>query len=877
MKVLEQSRGIVRSLASGCLGSIFCISLLTTNPDLNAKIEALPAEQYAFLETYCLDCHDDFERKGDISFESTEIDWSESESLVLWERAIEALRKGEMPPEKKRQPSSAERAQMIDWLDGILIEKSPIGGTVLRRLNQREYVNSLNELLDIEYTLPNGFPVDNQAHGFDNQGDALTLSGPLMHAYSNVAADLAEKLFPPARKPVDPERSVLLGSEFTYSYSSGLQVGDVMRVVASTDALAHSATWPSRFEAAATGLYEVNLQLAAFNPRPSESIIASVHAVNAVEAPGERTTTTRLLKEIEIDERSPQSRAFEALLEKGETLAIHYSNATISEDRAKLRAHVKDLFIREPVLASAYMQADAVVERGRIGWERLKRLMKSELLPEPPIDDALDALVDRVVKNPRLTTEVLHYKHFEEGPALEVHGASVFGPVQLLDGEEERYWNGRVSRLLGDRAGRSDREVGAEFLEKFLPLAFRRPVPDDIVEEYIDMFEDALESSGRLEEGLHLAFRTALTSPYFLYRGFEFGTMDAYDLASRLSFFLTALPPDEKLYQSAHDGSLLDSVVLRKQAERLLESKRSSAFVGSFLDQWLDLAALEDLTPDKTLFPRPREFKYGDAEKQSIIAEPNLFFAEMLEANRPIVDFIDPGFTYTNYSIGTHVYELPLPKKGGGNVERVEFEKGGRFGGIMSMAGVMMATANGVDTQPVVRGVWMLENILGNPPPEPPDSVPALTPDTSKAESPREMLAAHVSEESCAACHKRIDPIGFVFESFDPIGRWRTHYPDLSGSAKDRTKNGLVVESGGVLPDGTVLNDVRDLKAYLLEDISPFAECLSEKLLTYATGRSMNYSDRTLIAELVAENIESGEGFRDLLLDLVDSESFRTK
>ena len=207
-------------------------------------------------------------------------------------------------------------------------------------------------------------------------------------------------------------------------------------------------------------------------------------------------------------------------------------------------------------------------------------------------------------------------------------------------------------------------------------------------------------------------------------------------------------------------------------------------------------------------------------------------------------------------------------------LQRVSFERGGRFGGVLGMAGVMTATANGVDTQPVVRGVWVLENILGNPPPPPPDAVPALTPDTSKAETPKEMLAAHMQEESCAACHKKIDPVGFVLESFDPIGRWRTEYPRISKGKKSKP---LVVETDGVMPDGTKLNDIRDLKAYLVRDITPFSECLSEKLLTYATGRHMSYSDRKLITDIVEETSEANGGFRDLMLALIESESFRTK
>ena len=189
-------------------------------------------------------------------------------------------------------------------------------------------------------------------------------------------------------------------------------------------------------------------------------------------------------------------------------------------------------------------------------------------------------------------------------------------------------------------------------------------------------------------------------------------------------------------------------------------------------------------------------------------------------------------------------------------------DRGGRFGGVLGMAGVMTATANGVDTQPVLRGVWVLENILSVPSPPPPGLVPALTPDTSKAVTPREMLAAHTIEKSCAGCHKKIDLMGFVLESFDPIGRWRTHYPPLRSTRKNKEIQQLTVETDGKLADGTLLNDIIDLKAYLRADISPFAECILEKLLTYATGRAMSYSDHKVIRRLVSENKSREAVFR---------------
>jgi len=865
---------------------IACIAMLFWGTSTGYTIEPIPAPSYGFLETYCLDCHDDFERKAEISLEASEIDWSNHESVELWERVIKVLNTDEMPPKKERQPSASERTAMTEWLDDRLIEHSPIGGTALRRLNKREYRSSLNELFEIDYKLPDGFPEDNRAHGFDNQGDALTLSGPLLDSYRKVANDLAEKLFPPDRKPVEASSFEVPGEDFTYSYSSGSLVDGAMRLVSSTDSIAMSATWPSRHEAPATGRYRIELELSAFNPPEGEDVLCRIYAVDSVQAPSQNSKELRQLGEFAIRHAQPERYVFEALLEKGETIALRYANASLKEDRDQLPEHLRKLFSEEPKLAAAFKAAEdmdvgdrrGTVERGRLGWERLKGLMESNMLPDAPQSEALDRLIPVVAKNLRATTETLAYKHYEEGPALQTHAASIYGPIELADSKQNRYWQGRSSRLIGERAERTEAEVVADFVDRFLPKAFRRFVPEGLKAEYRALAEAEIGRSDRLNDGLHLALRTALTSPHFLYRGFRDGELDGYDLASRLAFFLANRPPDNQLVRVARDGSILSSEVLRCQANRLIDSRNARDFVSSFLDQWLDLAALEDLVPDRTLFENPRQFNYRDDERKAYIEEPKLFFKEMLDTNRPLEDFIDPDFTYTIDSVSRYVYELPVEMGGEkGKMRRVTFERGGRFGGVLGMAGVMTATANGVDTQPVVRGVWALENILGSPPPEPPDAVPALTPDTSKAVTPREMLAAHMAEESCSACHKKIDPVGFVLESFDPIGRWRETYPVPGEKSKNSGREPLRVETDGVLPDGTELWDVRDLKAYLVDDIRPFAECLSEKLLTYATGREMGYSDRKLIAQIVAENEAKGGGFRDLLLALIDSESFRTK
>jgi hypothetical protein len=854
--------------------TLLALGLLGSFGSLNAETQ-IPESSFAILDNYCLSCHDDVEFKGEINLDQLKVDWSNSDAVDLWRRVIKVVQNDEMPPKKKKQPTQDERKELATWLDTMLSEYSPIGGTKLRRLNRREYKHSIDELFGINYELPNGFPKDNKSHGFDNQAEALTLSGPLLEAYSNVATDLAEKLFPPERKAVEPETYNIPGSDFTFAYSSGLVVDGIMRLVSNTPQVAHSASWPTHFEAPTTGIFQVTIDLSSFNTPEGVSAVADLYAVEALDAASNNVGSLRKLGSFHVLDSSGQRFSINALLEKGETLAFHYANGMISEEPERLRGFIQSLLSKDPILASGFKQAGGKVTRGRIGLEDVYAFIDANELPPAPVGEELDELITKMSQDKRSITETLSYKMFEEGPALEIRHVSVFGPTSLENSQEDFYWKEKATELAGTKNSPS------QFIQRFLSKAFRRPAEKHVIQEYLAIVQSETSRTGRIEDGYHLAVRTALKSPYFLYRGFSDGALDNYELASRLAYFLTSRPPDTKLQRAAASGAILNPEVLTQHTRRLLGTNKSNSFIESFLGQWLGLDELENLVPDANLFESPRTFKYTDAEKDAYVQEAHMVFREILDDNRPIEDFIDPDFTYTTGAVAKFIYDLPEFKTSSKNdnktMQRISLERGGRFGGVLGMAGIMTATANGVDTQPVLRGVWALENILGSPPPPPPDAVPALTPDTTKAESPREMFAAHMGEESCAGCHKKIDPIGFVLESFDPIGRWRTEYPPVRTSSTKKTEISIPVETNGKLTDGTVLKDITDLKAYLRNDISPFAECISEKLLTYATGRSMSYSDHKLIKHTVTEIREQRGGFQDLVIALVNSDSFRTK
>ncbi|MEM7602317.1 MAG: DUF1588 domain-containing protein, partial [Verrucomicrobiota bacterium] len=435
-----------------------------------------------------------------------------------------------------------------------------------------------------------------------------------------------------------------------------------------------------------------------------------------------------------------------------------------------------------------------------------------------------------------------------------------------VEDDEDRARGNLQARFFGSNSAMAETVDASEVFESFLGRAFRRPADLSEVEAYSNLVKEHVLAGYSREEGFHLAIRTALISPQFLYRETESGELDDWGLASRLSYFLTGGPPSDTLIERAVAGKLSDPKVLAYQAKRMLKGG-APQFVEQFTSQWLGTRLLEDIMPD------PRLLRFDDRDRDALIRETELFFEEILKENLPIATFIKPDFTFMNQAIARKIYGRSDVKSTG--LTKVSLDPESPHGGILGQASVMMATANGVDTQPVLRGVWVLENVLGDPPPPPPTNVPAITPDTRGAKTVRDLLNAHRDDEGCFRCHQMIDPLGYVLENFDPVGRWRTHYPVYDKSGNDR--DGPAIDATGAMPNGHPFKDVNDLKSYVVENLDQFGQCLSEKLLMYATGRPLTYADRDSLQPIVQRNIEEGAGFQDLLIELVQSEVFRTK
>ncbi|MCA1963640.1 MAG: DUF1592 domain-containing protein, partial [Prosthecobacter sp.] len=412
-------------------------------------------------------------------------------------------------------------------------------------------------------------------------------------------------------------------------------------------------------------------------------------------------------------------------------------------------------------------------------------------------------------------------------------------------------------------------------LPGFVSAAFRRPATREEVDAYVRLF-DAEYAEGK---DFLMAMRTAavavLCSPEFLFLQEPAGRLNDLALASRLAFFLTRKAPDAELLAA----KVTDPAVLRAQTERLLRDEAALArFVADFTDGWLNLREIEFTTPDKQLYP-----EYDEHLLDSMLRETRGFFTELIRENLGVENLIDSPFAMLNGRLAEH---YGIPGVEGTALRRVELPAGSKRGGILTQAAVLKVSANGTNTSPVVRGVYVMDRLLGLEPPPPPPGVPGVEPDIRGATTLRELLDKHRSMESCNGCHRVIDPPGFALESYDVIGGWRDRFRSIDkgeqvnlrvNGRKVRYRLGPPVDAAGELPSGARFNGMEDFKKLLMEGQDRVARCLVEKLLTFGTGRPMAFSDRPELERITTASKSQGYRLRDLLHTLIGSEIFRSK
>lgn len=413
----------------------------------------------------------------------------------------------------------------------------------------------------------------------------------------------------------------------------------------------------------------------------------------------------------------------------------------------------------------------------------------------------------------------------------------------------------------GDRKGAIVRAA----LERLATRAYRRPVTKDEVDGLVRLVELAEQKGEKTERGIRLAVQAILVSPHFLFRveldpeGLSAASKQAvspHELASRLSYFLWSTLPDEALRRAADDGSLAQPEVLRAQVRRMLADPNIRGLIENFTGQWLETRRLDIVTPDLKLFKT-----FDEALRQAMRQETEEFVAYLIREDRSILDLLDADYTFVNERLARH-YGLPEVK--GKDFRKVSLSTLPRRG-VWTQAGVLTVTSNPTRTSPVKRGKWILEVLLGTPPPSAPPNVPALVEEgkVAKETSLRARMEQHRANPACASCHRRMDPLGFGLENFDGIGSWR----DKDGP--------VAVDASGQLPDGKKFNGPLELTKILKEKKDLFRRCLADKMLTYALGRGMDDDDEPTLSAVVEELKKREDRFSALVESLVLSEPFR--
>ncbi len=772
---------------------------------LRAPADSLE-ERWAFVERYCIDCHNDLDYSGDLSFEGR-LPGNVHAEAGVWEAAIRKLEIGLMPPRDRPQPTDGERSAFVRALETTLDRAAaaePYAGHYPpHRLNRAEYANAIRDLFAIEIDAETLLPSDGGDFGFDNIASALTTSPLLLERYLTAALRIADLAV--GNEDVPPTAAFYkIPVEVTQTgHMDGLPLG-------TRGGIKVRHTFP------ADASY-------VFAGRLLRTVAEGYFGVEGHDVPHEFIVL--------VD----GERVFSA--EIGGPDDHRESSASIT-----LSAVAIDERMTSPPIPIKAGPHDVVFT-----WVEMRT--QEQNVWQPALRETLEA--HNPAGLPRLEAGII------EGP---------YEPTGIgATPSRERIFVCRPAHER-DEAACAERIVAA-----LARRAFRRPVGDEDIAPALELYRGARAAGGDFDEGIRAAVARVLVSPSFLYR-IESSPVDVpagsphavddIDLASRLSFFLWSSIPDDELLELAVDGRLREPGVLEAQVRRMVADARADALVENFTGQWLQLRNLEQrVRPDILLFP-----DFDANLRDAFRRETELLFEHVLRNDLPVHELLAADYTFVNERLAKH-YGI----KGvyGSRFRKIELDDPNR-GGLLGHGSFLSLTSAANRTSPIIRGKFVMANLLNSPPPEPPAVVPALEESAPKdrPSTVREQLERHRENPTCNACHRNIDPVGFALENFDVLGEWR-----------ETTREGLPIDSAGILADGTPVDGPAALRAALLAKPEIFAGTVTERLLTYALGRGLESKDMPVVRSILRNAESDGYRMMSIVLGIVDSYPFqhRTK
>ena len=791
---------------------------------------AAASPQRALLDRYCVTCHNERVVAGagagmmaeqlrlvGLALDSADVD-DVAAAPELWEKVVRKLRVGAMPPQPRPRPDRETYDGFRRWLEDELdrvAEARPNPGRTqaFHRLNQAEYRNVIRDLLDLEIDVDALIPADApDRNGFDNIATSLSLSPALFERYVSAAKKIGRLAIGEA--PAG-------GAEIT-TY-------DVPLNLIQSDRRSEDLPFGSRGGAAirhhfpVDGEYRIRVRL-------QTNYVGYVRGIDDAHE-----------IEFRLDGRRLERFTFGGEA-PGTPAPISFAgNIRGTDDWEHYTLHADDpLEVTATVSAGPHTVG---ISFPRETWE------------------------EEGVLQPRQTGFALAINEMPDGnPAL--GSVRITGPLRVA-GPGDTPSRRRIFTCRPDPAApASEAEACArEILGALARRAYRRPVDESDVATLLEFYEWG-RAEGGFEKGIQFALERLLADPDFLYR-VERDPVDAprgaaypisdVELASRLSFFLWSSIPDDELLAAAENGTLSDPPVLEAQVRRMLADPRSQAMVDNFAGQWLYLRNMGGVYPDPNVFP-----EFDENLREAFTRETELFIGNQLRADASVLELLAADYTWVNQRLAEH---YGIPNVYGSRFRRVALD-GARRGGLLGHGSVMTVTSYPNRTSPVLRGKWVLENLLGAPPPEPPPDIPALEERNEDGEpvSMREAMVQHRENPACSVCHAPMDPIGFALQNYDAIGGWR-----------DVNEGGTPVDATGVLPDGSRFEGRAGLSGLLLARPDDFVGTVTEKLLTYALGRGMEHYDAPTVRKIVRR--AAGEDYRwsSIILGIVNSAPFQMR
>jgi mono/diheme cytochrome c family protein len=779
-----------------------------------------------FVAKNCISCHGNEKHKRDLNLESFISATTLIEERDHWDDVVTKLRHREMPPDEEPQPPEHQRQAVAEWLARELARIDRVtppnpGRVTARRLNRAEYNNTIRDLLGLDLRAADDFPQDDSGYGFDNIADVLSLSPALMEKYISAGDRIARAaLFgPPVLTPT-----------LTRLRSDGRRAGDAHTFPAQYDVTGISL--PNAFHAMhrvpVDAEYVVRIGLGGQRPAGSDPITVTLW----------------------VDDRESASLTFDP-----------EHAARFDDDRQDFGGQTTQFRLKLPAgdheLALAIPRIYEGLPASLGGPNPSKRPEVARAFTPPK-----DASPEKIAQA---------RKRFEETEAelqkiplngVRVSSVDIGGPYSQVTGPSPA--SARRIYTCGHRNGEHQSWCVSRIMTDLARRAFRRPVAASEVQKYVALVRQAQQDEGSFDEGLAVGIQALLVSPDFLFRiernrpGVQPAptrVITQHELATRLSYFLWASMPDEALRRAADAGTLRDPGALTAQVRRMLQDPKAHALAEQFGGQWLQFRALESITRNRERFP-----DFEDYLRLSMRRETELFVEHVIRDDRSILDFIDARYSFLNERLARH---YGIAGVSGPEFRRVDLT-GTPRGGVLTQASVLTVSSYATRTSPVLRGKWILDNLLNAPPPAPPPDVPNLDEAAiGTAASMRAQLEAHRKDPTCASCHRRMDPLGFGLENFDAVGAWRT------------TDGKFPIDASGFLPDGDEFHGPEELRTVLKNQRQDFARCLTSKLLTYALGRGLERYDTRTVRQIADRLPAHDYKFSALVLEIVNSLPFQ--